>query len=227
MSATTRQIAIIHTLKSRLGLDDATYRQMLHGMTGRRSSKEITREQAGDVIEKLQGSVGGRAGSSASGLGSAAAGAVAGMDSPVAKKLRALWIAGWNLGVVKARGDRALLAFVERQTGVSHTRFLKEPGEGSKAIEGVKAWLAREAGVKWPAQQDAVESRVAVIDAQWQRLFKFRAVSFEPYPRPFIAAYAEKVLGHPVPFIERLTPRELDEVSSAFGKKLRAAAGGA
>ncbi|MGC8201033.1 phage protein GemA/Gp16 family protein, partial [Salmonella enterica] len=42
------------------------------------------------------------------------------LDGPYAKKLQALWIAAWNLGLTRSRDDKALLAFVKRQTGLDH-----------------------------------------------------------------------------------------------------------
>ena len=69
--------------------------------------------------------------------------------------LRALWISGYNLGLIENPDDRALLAFVEKQTQISHTRFLTDPMEGRKAIEALKSWLTR-GGVKyWPTAADA------------------------------------------------------------------------
>ncbi len=38
------------------------------------------------------------------------------LSGKYAKKLQALWIAGYNLGVFRDRRDSALLAFVKRQT---------------------------------------------------------------------------------------------------------------
>ncbi|MEM6384354.1 MAG: regulatory protein GemA [Pseudomonadota bacterium] len=71
------------------------------------------------------------------------------LTGPYAKKLQALWIAGWNLGLVRNRDDRALLAFVKRQTGLEHTQFLYDAANAAKVIEALKAWLAREGGVEW------------------------------------------------------------------------------
>jgi phage gp16-like protein len=213
MMITKAQIATIHALKNRIGLDDEAYRAMLSSMTGKHSSKLLTQDEAGHVIEAMQREAG----------AAWTRGAVAGLDAPVARKLRALWIAGWNLGVVRDRSDRAMLAFLERQTRVSHTRFLRHPGDASKAVEGLKTWLSRAAGVVWPPQEDAADSRVAVIDAQWRRLAELGAVTWEAYPRPFLAAYAQTVLGRPCGLIETLSARELDAVSTALGRKLRAA----
>ena len=51
------QITIIHTLKSRVRMDDADYRAMLSGY-GVDTSKKLTREEATDFIMKMQAMVG-------------------------------------------------------------------------------------------------------------------------------------------------------------------------
>jgi len=79
---------------------------------------------------------------------------------------QALWIAAWNLGLARSRDDAAMLAFVERQTGLSHTRFLADPIDAAKAIEGLKAWLVRDGGVTWPTQRNADE---AACSLAWLR----------------------------------------------------------
>ncbi len=60
-----------------------------------------------------------------------------------AKKLQALWIAAWNLGIARDRDDKALLAFVKRQTGIDHTRFLVYADDAKRAIEALKGWINR------------------------------------------------------------------------------------
>jgi len=50
--ATYPQIKIIHALKGRLGLDDATYRALLEGY-GVESSKLLSVERARDLIDRL------------------------------------------------------------------------------------------------------------------------------------------------------------------------------
>ena len=74
--------------------------------------------------------------------------------------------------MVRIRTDAALLGFVERQTGLSHTRFLVGAHYASRAIDALKAWLGREAGVVWPAKDhdDGLASRRAIVEAQWRRL---------------------------------------------------------
>ncbi len=101
-SITTGTLATIHTLKGKAGLDDETYRDLLEREAGVRSAKDLNMTAAGRVIDRLRAAAG-DAGPN---------GAVAGLDSPVGRKLRALWIAGYDLGVVRDRTDRAMLSFL-------------------------------------------------------------------------------------------------------------------
>lgn len=70
-------------------------------------------------------------------------------------------MSGWHLGVVRDRTDAALLAFLERQTGLEHTRFLVDAASARRMIESLKGWLAREAGVEWPASGSVEASKAA------------------------------------------------------------------
>ncbi len=65
-------------------------------------------------------------------------------------KLRALWIACHNLGVIDDRRDSAMNAFVmDRQLPhLSDIRFVHVPGDAANTIEALKAMLSR-AGVDW------------------------------------------------------------------------------
>lgn len=129
-----------------LGLSEEEDRRDLYErVTAKRRLREMTPAEKSAVVEELRrlgfrgrdgssGRVGGRAGR---------------LDGPYAKKLQALWIAGWNLGLMRSNTDAALMAFVKRQTGVDHTRFLREQAEANRAIEALKGWLARDGGVDW------------------------------------------------------------------------------
>jgi hypothetical protein len=212
--ASPKQIGTIHGLAGRIGMDEAERRAFMRGRAGVDSAKLLTAAQADLVIAALRNIAGDKA---------RPPGSVAGLDSVVAKKLRALWIAAYNLGVVRDRTDRAMLAFVERQTGVSHTRFLGEPAQGNKAVEGLKSWLAREASVTWPAKPDVVGNKRAILDAQWLRLVAIGAVTpFASHmPLADLDAYAFRVAGKNGWAF--LSPRDLDLVQAALGRKLRAA----
>jgi len=73
-------------------------------------------------------------------------------------KIRALWWSLYWLGEVESADERAISAFVKRQTGVAALRFVDHKSARA-VIEGLKAWAAR-IGVDWP---DA--DRIAAIDA--------------------------------------------------------------
>lgn len=210
---TTGTLAVIHTLKNNAKLDDDTYRDLLERETGARSATVLNMTQAGRVIDKLRdlaGDPGPR-------------GAIAGLDSAIGGKLRALWIAGYDLAIVRDRTDRAMLSFLQRQTGVSHTRFLKEPRDATSAIEALKDWLAREAKVVWPAGGDAIASKRAVLDAQWLRLIEIGDVRplMPHFPMSELEPYAYKVAGKQGwCFFE---PHHYDAVQNALGRRLRRA----
>jgi len=162
-AASSRQIGAIHALKNRAGLDDECYRDLVEAETGKRSSKELTIAEAVRVIDRLKGLSGGarRGIDDASNDGALAR---VGLDGPYAKKLQALWISAWHLGLAASRRDAALLAFVRRQTGIDHTRWLREAKDAARAIEGLKAWLARERGVRWSDHPN--HPQLAVVEAQ-------------------------------------------------------------
>lgn len=213
--ATTSMISTIHVLKTKAALDDDTYRDFLARVTGKRSAKDLTVREAGRVIDELRQAAG----------EPGPAGAVTGLDSAVGGKLRALWIAGWNLGIVHDRTDRAMLVYLQRQTGVSHVRFLQSAGSAAAAIEGLKAWLSRQAGVEWPAQgDDVIAAKRAILDAQWRRLIELGAV--KPIgqavdPMLDLEGYACKVVRQNR--WDSFRAEDYDEVQKALGNKLRGA----
>lgn len=215
--ATTGMIAAIHTLRRNAGLDEDTYRDLLESETGKRSAKDLTVRESGRVIERLKGTTNG-----------IAAGAVAGLDTNIGRKLRALWIAGYDLGIVRDRTDRAMLSYLERQTGVSHVNFLREPNAGARAIEGLKAWLGRDGKVQWPVEASGADdqgkaNKRAVIEAIWLRLVDIGDV--EPYTKhqPLLSLdpYAYKVAK--LNGWNFFQPHHYDQIQNALGRRMRAA----
>lgn len=194
MLATPQQIRLVHTLKGRAGLDEATYRGVLAGFAVT-SSKALTTEQAAELIDRLKGG----------GAAPRHPGALP-MTGAAARKVQALWIAGWCLGVIHDRTDRAACAFIESQTGLKRAAWLRGP-DGNRVIEALKAWLAREAGVAWMLHDGASNpDRVAVVDAQLRRL---RALGRTPDVGGVSLAQAGS--------------RELDALIQSLGRTLRRA----
>ncbi|UXS52571.1 regulatory protein GemA [Agrobacterium tumefaciens] len=72
------------------------------------------------------------------------------LDGRYAPKMQSLWIAAYNLGIVEDREDRALEAFVKRQTGLDSGRWVNNADDARAVVEALKSWIAREAGVVWP-----------------------------------------------------------------------------
>lgn len=171
--ATPRQIAAIHTLAKTLGLDEDLRRAVIAAEAGgKRSCSELNFLEAGRVVERLKQEQSKTARCAFKGRSNAsqARGARV-VDGAYGPKLKALWLSAYNLGVVRERTDAALLAFCERQTGIAHPRWWRESAVAAKAIEALKAWMTREAGVVWPPRgADIADVKLAVIAAQCRRI---------------------------------------------------------
>ncbi|RAI37540.1 hypothetical protein CH338_15800 [Rhodoplanes elegans] len=234
--ASSKQIGAIHALKARIGLDEAAYRDLLEGETGQRSAKALSTAQAARVIDRLKGFSGQPRSGFKSGLPdalpcAAATGAAAGardgtlrLDGAYAAKLRALWISAWDLGLVRDRSDAALLAFVARQTGIVHTRWLRDARDAAAVIEALKSWITREAGVEWPGREaEPAEFKRAVLTAQWLRLVRLGAVRLFLADKPLhdLERYAFTVGGKQGwPWFDG---DDYAVVQAALGRKLRKA----
>jgi hypothetical protein len=199
-------LAAIHVARKQLGLDDETYRAVLVRVTGKASSKDMSERERGQVLDELR-----RQGFKPSKKA---------LEGRFAKKLQALWIAAWNLGIVRNRADAALISFVQRQTGIEHVRFLHHPEDADKAIEALKAWMTREAGVDWTLGQHMAGwermpgAKIAM--AQWQLLAK----AGEALP-PFHAfkSYCEDHSFNP---LDRMTAGEWAGIMNRLGERIRA-----
>ncbi|MBA5777454.1 regulatory protein GemA [Stappia sp. F7233] len=148
--------AKIHVGLKQLGIDGDDARDLYERVTGIRSLRAMSPKQHDEVIQEL-----GRLGFERSSSRRRTP-----LEGRFAKKLQALWISAWNLGLVRNRDDKALIAFVRRQTGIDHVRFLSNAQDARKAVEALKAWIAREADVTWPKFQDGRAEKLAVIEAQ-------------------------------------------------------------
>ncbi|MCC7097293.1 MAG: regulatory protein GemA [Thermomonas sp.] len=153
-------LKMMHVARRDLGLDEDDYRAVLERVTGKRSAAVMTNGERQACVDEFK-----RLGFAATQKASRTR-----LDGPYAGKLRALWLSAWHLGIARDRRDSALTAFVERQTGIASTRWLRNAYDAQAAIEGLKAWIAREGGVEWPATGGPKAQKLAVIDAQMQKL---------------------------------------------------------
>lgn len=199
-------LSAIHVANKQLGLDEDTARDLYQRVTGKRSLREMNDRELQLIVSEQR-----RQGFQP---------ADKGLHGPFAKKLQALWIAAWNLGIVRDRRDGALLAFVKRQTGVDHTRFLLDAEEAAKAVEALKAWMTREAGVDW--HQDIATagwlqtSGAKVAVAQWQRLTVAKAVDPNGF-RKFVLENAKP--------LDQMLERDWPAVMNQLGEMIRKAVG--
>lgn len=127
----------IYVLSRDAGLDEETRRDLYEQVTGKRSAKAMSEKERLKVVAALKNKTG------------HASNTQTHLNGKYAKKLQALWIAAYNLGVVHDRRDSALIAFVKRQTSIDHVRFVHDQQHADKVIEALKAMLTREAGVTW------------------------------------------------------------------------------
>lgn len=127
-----RELGAIHVAKARLGMGDAEYRLLLRRVTGKGSAAELGGAERHKVLEEMRR------------LGWPEPRRPRRLDEPQLRMIRGLWIELADRGVVRDRTDKALDAFVKRQTGIDRLAWLN-PDKANAVIEALKAWAARSA----------------------------------------------------------------------------------
>lgn len=166
----SKTIAAIKIEQKKLGLDDFTYRAKLHILTGKTSTKDMTEAERKKVLVSLRGS--------------SAQSAPVRLDGRDGKrklsgkylpKMRALWIACYNLGIINDRRDGALEAFAmgRQLPNISDMRFVHKAEDAASVVEAMKGMLAR-AGVVWadrlPCEPYEKSPGYKIARAQWSIL---------------------------------------------------------
>lgn len=198
--------AKIHVLKGQANLDDDSYRDLLERETGQRSSKGLSGQQRLTVITALEKLAPPPETQRATGI--------------YAKKLQALWIAGYNLGVIHNRTDAAMMTFLKRQTGLDHMRFLQDAKDANKAIDALKLWIRRTAGSDNLFHKDKGEPplyndyRFQVCVHIWSRL-----IAKDAAPAGKLTSYLSGKTGREEP--ETLSDSEWIVVQNDLGKLWR------
>jgi len=221
---TSAQTRIIHATKKNIaGFDDEAYRGLLDARFGVTSSRALGHDQAEALIRELRLLAGEAAGATR-------ASRAEGKYAPI---LRALWLSAYHLGLFDRPHDSASMAFVERQTGIAHARFLTQHTDALKAIEALKDILAKRGGVVWPEkgkkskEEHLIAAKRAVAKACCRRMveggfFSLRdGVSFEQeWPSLFVRwAYAR---GHvKLADEDAYAGEDWDKMAAAAGKRMR------
>ena len=132
-------LAAVQIKRRQLALADDDWRDVVERVTGKRSTRDLRSRELGALLAECDRLLCGRAptGAPRRPLGGKYAG-----------QLQALWISCWNLGLVEVRDDKALIAFVKRQTGIDNPAWMHGHDDARKVIEALKAMLARH-GVRW------------------------------------------------------------------------------
>ena len=228
MQSRRAMLAKVHIAKKDLGLDDDTYRDVLGSVTGKRSSGDMTVPELDSVLARFRrlGWAPHRKAATARGRSRDRV-----ATGPHTAKIRALWLSAWYLGVTRSRSDEALVAFVKRQTGLDAAVWAHDTADSMKVIEGLKSWLAREAGVDWSAyavigrdgRPTSIENpRARVQEAQWRILHRLGLVGAADMAAIGGYAQARLRLDHKISH-RSLTDMQADILIRHFGDRIRAA----
>ena len=179
-----RLIKAVHARGRALGIDAETRRAMQIRITGHASCREMNAADLRGVLAEMDRSRPATEGPRAA-RGQAGRAGDRLPDTAHRGKLRALWISGWHLGVVHDRTDAGLAAFITSPMELGAAKWAREDRYTVKAVEALKAWLAREAGVDWrpyvrvrrDGGVDEIDNpRARVLEAQWRILAGLGAV---------------------------------------------------
>lgn len=133
-----KELAKIHVAKKVLALDDDTYRAMLLKVTGKDSAGDLSQVQRTKVLDHLK-----TLGFKDEKRRHPRAGTRPADESPEGAKIRALWLALFQLGEVQDSREAAIDAFVKRMTGKDSLRFVSSQRDVAKVIKTLRAWCER------------------------------------------------------------------------------------
>ena len=176
-------LKMMHVAKRDLNMDEDDYRELLKRVTGKSSAKLMTVSEQQSCVAEFR-----RLGFQSKTR----------LEGAYAKKMQALWLSAYHLGIVRNRKDEALLTFVKNRTGIEHVNWVKDARDASRVIEALKAWMTRKAGVEWPKDHsDAIGAKRAIIAAQL------------------------RILGRDEAQAQQSTDAGLHELTAALGEEIR------
>jgi phage gp16-like protein len=135
-------IAKLHIAKKDLGMTDDMYRDALQVSTGKRSAKDMTSEELEEALKHFE-----RCGwkpkpkpQKGKKLSPKTRHLPAQWQTQV-NKIRALWIEGYNRGIIRNRYEDALNAFVKRQTGIERIEWIRRHEDANKVIQALRKMI--------------------------------------------------------------------------------------
>ena len=128
-------IKLIHVAKTKLGLDDDVYRDILESTTGKTSSKLLTPAQLEAVLDRLK-----QLGFEVESKDKAGVKNLA--DDAQSKLIRHLWLQLYHAGQVKNGSEKALAKFIENRVKVSALQFLSTES-ADMVINHLRQWCKR------------------------------------------------------------------------------------
>ena len=120
---------------------------------------------------------------------------------PATRKLRALWISAFHLGLALDRSDAALVDWLRRQRTLD-AKLCLSADDLAGAVQPLEAWLARAAGVDWRPHlslgrngrvREIRRPRARVLEAQWRLLYRQGRVRIGSHAA--LGAYAARFAG--------------------------------
>lgn len=158
-----REIQLIHVARQQTGMDDDTYRAMLHDRFGVASSKDMDWRQRKQLLDYFK-TLGFKVRSTGKATGTTKAKPSRALaDDAESRKIRSLWILLHELGAVRNPSEEALAVYVKRLTKVDDLQWIN--GDQAKTlIETLKKWAMRFLPTKVEAMarecSDAIQSGV-------------------------------------------------------------------
>ena len=140
-NARTHLIRLIHVARRDLDMADDTYRTLVAQLAaGKTSSADCTIPELERIIDHLK-----KAGFKVRKPKAAKPAESRALATDAeSRKLRAVWLLLHQIGATHSNTEAALAAYVKRMTGVDDLHFARRPSDKFRAIEGLKAWAARE-----------------------------------------------------------------------------------
>lgn len=222
----------VHIAKKHLDLSDDEYRGIIHGMFGVTSAKKLSDRRLVELIEHFK-TLGFQAKPKTAKASKSAAAQPAAEKEKLIRKMRALWISLYHLGVTYDRSEDGLTAFARRvsggkDAGIRSINWLDQHA-AEKVIEAMKKMAERDAGVDWstymvgvhPSTHAVYQPRARVLEALWQIMYELGLVEINSPGA--LSAYARQACEHNQHCSHtQLSDQELDQVIVVFGTQIRA-----